>query len=65
MLDPSRRFFTGVLLLGAVVLMAALAIGSHMADRVLVQVTERGNSGVPSTIVTPSPDATAGGPMGP
>lgn len=45
--------------------MAAVAIGSHMADRVLVQVTERGNSGVPNTIVTPSPDATAGGPMGP
>lgn len=65
MLEPSKRFFTGVLLLGALVLVTAVAIGSRMADRVLVQVTEHGNSGVPNTIVTPSPQATAGGPMGP
>jgi Wiskott-Aldrich syndrome protein len=65
MSDPSKRFLTVVLLLGAIVLITAVAIGNRMAERVLHQATERGESGVPNTIVTPTPEATAGGPMGP
>jgi hypothetical protein len=61
--DRSRHFASIVLAAGAVVLLAAIAVGHSMGDRVLGQATER--SLPPMLVVgTPEPYATAG-PFGP
>lgn len=62
-LDPSKRFLTIVLAVGTLVLLAAVAIGQSMGDRVIGQVTERRNL-LPSVDVTPEPQST-NAPYGP
>lgn len=63
MLDPNHRFATLVLAAGAVVLLAAIAIGQRMGDRVLGQATEHALPSV-AAVVTPEPYASSG-PYGP
>jgi hypothetical protein len=63
-LDPSKRFLTIVLALGTLVLLAAVAIGQSMGDRVIGQVTEHRLNSLSTIDVTPPPLA-ATGPYGP
>ena len=64
MLDPSKRFVTLVLVLGIIVLVAAILVGERMGDRVIGQVTEKRLSSIAPVAVTPAPDQTSG-PYGP
>jgi len=61
--DSSKRFLTIALGAGAVVLLAAIAIGQHMGDRVLGAATQR-SLPLASELATPEPYATSG-PFGP
>ncbi|HEV7178717.1 MAG TPA: hypothetical protein VGN11_02535, partial [Candidatus Baltobacteraceae bacterium] len=61
-MDPSKRFITVVLAAGVVVLIAAIAIGNRMGDRVLGRAASSGPAAMP--IVTPAPTATTA-PFGP
>ncbi|MDQ2865908.1 MAG: hypothetical protein M3R51_06745 [Candidatus Eremiobacteraeota bacterium] len=61
-MDPSKRFVTIVLAFGVIVLVAAIAVGQRMGDRVLGQAAESGPAAMP--IVTPAPTATSA-PYGP
>ena len=62
--DPSKRFVTVVLAAGVIVLIAAIALGENMGDRVLVDATDNGRN-VQSPLVTPLPEPTSNGPYGP
>lgn len=53
--DPSKRFLTIVLALGVVVLLAAIALGERMGDRVIGQVTEKRLRAVAPVAITPAP----------
>jgi hypothetical protein len=63
-MDSTKRFVTLVLAAGAIVLVAAIALGERMGDRVLVEATDSGSS-AQSPLVTPLPESTATGPYGP
>jgi len=63
-LDPSRRFLTIVLGLGTFVLLAAIAIGESMGDRVLVGAVGNQLNGVHVVEITPGPASTSP-PFGP
>jgi hypothetical protein len=60
MLDPSKRFATIVLAVGAAVLLIAIAVGEHMGDRVIGQATERTLQSVVPPAVTPAPESSTG-----
>lgn len=55
-MEPSKRFITIVLAAGVVVLIAAIAIGEHMGDKVLGQAANSGPAAMP--LVTPAATAT-------
>lgn len=59
MLSPERRFATLVLAIGTLVLLAAIAVGQHMGDRVLDQAAGA-NSQNAVAAVTPEPTQSAG-----
>ncbi|HEV3142097.1 MAG TPA: hypothetical protein VGY57_16335, partial [Vicinamibacterales bacterium] len=59
-----KRFLTVVLALGIVVLIAAIALGERMGDRVLGQATEKRLESVAPVSVTPAPNASTA-PYGP
>ncbi len=64
-MDPSRRFLTIVLSLGTFVLLAAIAIGESMGDRVLSSAVGNQLQGVSGVVaVTPAPVSSTG-PFGP
>lgn len=63
-MDPSKRFVTYVLAAGVLVLLAAIAVGEHMGDRVLGRASERALSSVPVVTLTPQPQQSIG-PYGP
>ncbi|HUA08584.1 MAG TPA: hypothetical protein VMA98_04865 [Candidatus Acidoferrales bacterium] len=63
MMRPENRFATVLLAAGAVVLLAAIALGEHMGDRVMTEAVSSGNLGT-TTLVTPVPTASPG-PGGP
>jgi hypothetical protein len=63
-LDPSKRFLTIILASGTLVLLAAVAIGQSMGDRVIGQVTEHRLNSLSTIDVTPAPLATTA-PYGP
>ena len=63
-MDPSKRFVTYVLAAGVLVLLAAIAIGEHMGDRVLGRANDRALSSVPVVTLTPQPVQSIG-PYGP
>jgi len=56
-MQPSTRFATIVLAVGALVLLAAVAVGEHMGDRVIGQATEQTLQSVGPISVSPSPNA--------
>jgi hypothetical protein len=60
----SKRFVTLVLATGALVLLAAIALGERMGDRILVEAADSG-SNAQSPLVTPLPESTATGDYGP
>ena len=64
MLDPSNRFATIVLAAGTVVLLAAIAIGERMGDRVLGEATAQGLQSVTAVAASPQPEQSQG-PYGP
>ncbi|MBV9698809.1 MAG: hypothetical protein JO078_01660 [Candidatus Eremiobacteraeota bacterium] len=59
MMQPQLRFPTLVLAIGALVLLAAVAIGERMGDRVIGQATQQSLESVGPISVSPSPDASA------
>jgi hypothetical protein len=59
MLSPERRFATIVLAIGTLVLLAAIAVGQRMGDRVLDQAAGA-NSQNAVAAVTPEPTQSAG-----
>lgn len=61
-MDPSKRFVTLVLAAGVLVLIAAIALGEHMGNRVLGEASSSGPEAMP--IVSPVPTETTG-PYGP
>ncbi len=61
-MDPSKRFITLVLAAGVLVLIAAIALGEHMGNRVLGEASSSGPQAMP--VVSPVPTSTAG-PFGP
>jgi hypothetical protein len=63
-LDPTKRFVTLILALGILVLVAAIALGERMGDRVIGQVTEKRIASIAPVTVTPAPEQTTG-PYGP
>lgn len=65
MSDPSKRFLTVVLALGVVVLIAAIAVGQRMGDRVLGQITEKRLESIAPVTVTPAPATSDSGPYNP
>ncbi|MBV9232978.1 MAG: hypothetical protein JO030_02955 [Candidatus Eremiobacteraeota bacterium] len=58
-MQPQLRFPTLVLAAGALVLLAAVAIGQRMGDRVIGQATQQSLESVGPISVSPSPDASA------
>ncbi len=56
MLDPSKRFITGVLALGVIVLLASIAIGEHLGERVLGRTAEKRLTSVPVVAATLAPN---------
>jgi len=64
-MDPSKRFVTLVLAAGVVVLLAAIALGERMGDRVLGRASDQALTTVPVVALTPSPEESSGGPYGP
>jgi hypothetical protein len=58
--NPKNRLPTIVLALGAIVLLAAIAVGQRMGDRVLGDATEHTLDSVAPVAVTPAPDQTTG-----
>jgi hypothetical protein len=63
-LSPDRRFATIVLALGTLVLLAAIAVGQRMGDRVLDQASGADSQNSAVVAVTPEPVQSAG-PYGP
>ena len=63
-MDPSKRFVTSVLAAGVVVLLAAIAVGERMGDRVLGRASEQTLNSVPVVSLTPEPQQSSG-PYGP
>jgi hypothetical protein len=63
-MQPSMRFPTIVLAVGAVVLLLAVAIGERLGNRVIGQATEQTLQSVIPQSVTPAPDASPS-PYGP
>ena len=64
-MDPSKRFATIVLAIGTVVLLAAIAIGQRMGNRVLGQSTELSPSVLPSVQITAEPSYARSAAYGP
>jgi hypothetical protein len=57
-LQPQHRFPAFVMIAGALILLAAIALGQRMGDRVLGEATERTLSAVPPIVISPAPAAT-------
>jgi len=64
-MDPSKRYATIVLAIGALVLLTAIVIGQHMGTRLLGQSTELSPTVLPTVLITPEPAYESAGTYGP